>query len=162
MSATLSPGRASDHSDDMELARPRRAHNFRRLRRWPCLCTRRAAAPLLLLLLLHLAFCAKLALREVQARWHPPKRRAGSGGDSGSGGGSGGCAVAPPCGAYGCIPRHIHQMFASAELPERWRGGPAAWRAHHPGWNYTIWTDLDLRLLVANSYPWLLPTYATQ
>jgi mannosyltransferase OCH1-like enzyme len=50
-------------------------------------------------------------------------------------------------------------MFATAELPPRWRDTPTLWRAHHPHWNYTLWTDDALRQLVATHYPWLLPTY---
>jgi mannosyltransferase OCH1-like enzyme len=50
-------------------------------------------------------------------------------------------------------------MFATVELPARWRDTPALWRAHHPHWNYTLWTDDSLRQLVATHYPWLLPTY---
>ena len=60
-------------------------------------------------------------------------------------------------------------MYKTAELPDQWRDVPAAWVALHPPGEYTymLWTDDELRSLIASDYPWLLPTfdaypYATQ
>jgi len=103
------------------------------------------------LMLTYGALCVSLAEADVQARWRPPRTNVDGTVDGGR--------AATDCGTDGCIPRHIHQMFGTLELPDHWRETPVAWRAHHPGWNYTLWTDASLRELIAAHYPWLLPTY---
>ena len=52
-------------------------------------------------------------------------------------------------------------MFKNGDLPEKWRDVPAAWAALHPPGEYTymLWTDEQLRQLIADDYPWLLATY---
>jgi hypothetical protein len=57
------------------------------------------------------------------------------------------------------IPRILHQTWKDAEVPERWRALAAGWRARHPDWAYRLWTDADLRRLVADHYPELLSTF---
>jgi len=51
------------------------------------------------------------------------------------------------------IPRVVHQTWKDRDLPERWRALRNTWRAHHPGWELRLWTDADLRALVAQHYP---------
>jgi len=101
-----------------------------------------------LAILAYLALCFSLAADDRRTRWHPAPSALETAEVS-----------AASCGGHGCIPPRIHQMFATAELPARWRDTPILWRAHHPHWNYTLWTDDSLRQLVATHYPWLLPTY---
>ena len=124
---------------------------------------RRIAVGLALCLVpLHLVLCAVLAHREARQRWSPVAAAAaveggivGSSSSSSTGTGTG-VGV-----RGGGIPKIIHQMYRSGELPERWRAVPAAWAAHHPPSEYTymLWTDESLRELIAREYPWLLPTY---
>lgn len=94
------------------------------------------------LLAMHLLVCVVLASREWRQRWAP----SASGAAPGSAGG---------------IPKIIHQMYKSSELPDKWRDVPATWASHHPPGEYTymLWTDEDLRSLIEKDYPWLLPTY---
>lgn len=57
------------------------------------------------------------------------------------------------------IPRLIHQTYKTTTLPAQWEQTPDAWRRHHPTYNYTLWTDDELRSLIERRYAWLLPTY---
>jgi len=57
------------------------------------------------------------------------------------------------------IPRILHQTWKDAPIPPRWQVLRETWRAHHPGWRHRLWTDADLRDLVATHYRWLLPTW---
>ena len=52
-------------------------------------------------------------------------------------------------------------MYQSNDLPVKWRAVPAAWSALHPPgeYSYMLWTDENLRILIATEYPWLLQTY---
>lgn len=56
----------------------------------------------------------------------------------------------------GTIPRVIHQIWKSAELPgyasDSWRKGP-------DGWQWRLWTDADLLALVRSHYPDLEALY---
>lgn len=101
-----------------------------------------AVAVVLPLLLLHLLLCALLCARERALLWEPTLNP-------------------PAAGEPGGIPRIIHQMYKSSDLPPKWADVPAAWRALHPPSEYTymLWTDESLRELIATDYAWLLPTY---
>ena len=57
------------------------------------------------------------------------------------------------------IPRIIHQMYRSWELPEPWKATSRAWVSAHTDYSYVLWTDEMLRQLIADDYPWLLETY---
>ena len=93
---------------------------------------------------LHLVLCAVLAHREARQRWSPVAAAAAvEGGIVGSSSSSStGTGTGVGVGGGG-IPKIIHQMYRSGELPERWRAVPAAWAAHHPPSEYTymLWTD---------------------
>lgn len=101
-----------------------------------------AVAAVGVLLSLHFTVCAVLALREHRQRYLPT-------------------LAGPAAGEPSGIPRIIHQMYKTTELPPKWRDVPAAWAATHPAeeWTYILWTDAELRQLIAADYPWLLPTY---
>lgn len=56
----------------------------------------------------------------------------------------------------------LHQTYRTcneSELPEAWRGSPAAWRTALPEATHRCWSDDDLRSLVAAERPEFLPTY---
>ena len=59
------------------------------------------------------------------------------------------------------IPHHIHQTWKDANPPRvlfspRWS---RSLRELNDGWAYRLWTDDENRALIAERYPWLLPTY---
>ena len=66
---------------------------------------------------------------------------------------------APGAAAAPGIPRIIHQTWKGAEIPAEWRPYQEAWRTHHPGWEYRLWTDEDLRAFFYAHYAWFLPIY---
>ena len=84
-----------------------------------------------------------------------------TGGDGGATGGGGDGGVPTTAGAQGraAIPRIIHQMYRTTELPEDWAHVPRAWKQLHADYQYMLWTDEQLRQLIADDYPWLLATY---
>ena len=104
---------------------------------------RMVLASVLFLFSLHLLLCVVLAAREWRAAWAPV-----------------GASDAPSTGTSApAIPRIIHQMYATSELPAKWKDVPEAWAATHPQYKYMLWTDDALRGLIESDYPWLLPTY---
>jgi hypothetical protein len=87
-------------------------------------------------------------------------------------GGFTGCAplLAGPS-ALGGIPRVIHQVWTSTrrggrfrdvrleDLPLKNRAPSASWRRLMPGFVHKLWGNEEVRELIRNSYPDLLPTY---
>ena len=57
------------------------------------------------------------------------------------------------------IPRIIHQMWKTSDVPAAWKPLAESWKRHHPDWEYRLWTDEDCRHLVVERYPSLLPVY---
>lgn len=57
------------------------------------------------------------------------------------------------------IPKIIHQTWKSSEVPRALRFFQQTWRAHHPDWEYRLWTDNDNRDFLARYYPWFLPVF---
>lgn len=57
------------------------------------------------------------------------------------------------------IPKHIHQTWKDAQIPERFAQFQQSWQHHHPDWQYTLWTDADNLALIETHFPWFLPTY---
>lgn len=55
--------------------------------------------------------------------------------------------------------RIIHQTWKTKTLPTEYAAFAESVRAHHPGFEYRLWTDEDNRELIRASYPWFLPTY---
>jgi len=45
------------------------------------------------------------------------------------------------------IPRHIHQIWIQGEMPEQYKKWQQTWQELMPGWNYTLWTDKEIRKL---------------
>ena len=50
-------------------------------------------------------------------------------------------------------------MYRTTVLPEDWAHVPRAWKQLHADYQYMLWTDEQLRQLIADDYPWLLETY---
>lgn len=42
------------------------------------------------------------------------------------------------------IPKIIHQIWLGSQLPEKFAILAATWPAHHPDWQYKLWTDADI------------------
>ncbi len=42
------------------------------------------------------------------------------------------------------IPKIIHQIWLGSQLPEKFKKWQASWKAHHPDWEYKLWTDADV------------------
>jgi mannosyltransferase OCH1-like enzyme len=57
------------------------------------------------------------------------------------------------------ISKIIHQTWRSSEVPERWMEFQRSWPHYQEAWDYRLWTDLALRQLIVEHYPWFLPIY---
>lgn len=57
------------------------------------------------------------------------------------------------------IPLHIHQTWKDENIPETVAVYAQTWKTHHPGWEYTLWTDAMNRDFLAMYYPEFLPVY---
>ena len=57
------------------------------------------------------------------------------------------------------IPKIIHQTWKTRELPEDYARYVDTVRAHHPHWEYWLWTDADNRAFIASHFSWFLPTF---
>jgi mannosyltransferase OCH1-like enzyme len=57
------------------------------------------------------------------------------------------------------IPRIIHQTWRDANLPEPFARLAETWRAHHPHWQWRLWTDTDNRAFVTERLPDMLALY---
>lgn len=42
------------------------------------------------------------------------------------------------------IPKKIHQIWLGSAFPEKYHAFAQSWIAHHPGWEYKLWTEKDL------------------
>lgn len=57
------------------------------------------------------------------------------------------------------IPRVIHQTWRDVDLPAPFARLAETWRAHHPGWQWRLWTDADNRAFVTERFPDMLALY---
>lgn len=57
------------------------------------------------------------------------------------------------------IPRIIHQTWKTKEIPDDWKESVLSWQGQHPGWEYVLWTDVDLERFIIERYPWFAETY---
>ena len=57
------------------------------------------------------------------------------------------------------IPKIIHQTWKNLEVPEDLVVYQQSWVQHHPGWTFTLWSDMDNRELIRTHYAWFLPIY---
>jgi mannosyltransferase OCH1-like enzyme len=42
------------------------------------------------------------------------------------------------------IPKRIHQIWLGSSFPERCKKFQKTWLAHHPDWEYTLWTEAEI------------------
>src|SRR5579862_6272363 len=54
------------------------------------------------------------------------------------------------------IPRTLHQLWKTADVPTRFTMLRETWRKRNPQWEIRLWTDADLDQLVESRYPDLL------
>ena len=59
------------------------------------------------------------------------------------------------------IPRVLHQIWDTPEVPPRWAGFRESWARHHPHWELRLWTHDEHRRLVAERYPQFRDCYET-
>ena len=57
------------------------------------------------------------------------------------------------------IPKIIHQMWKTEELPTKYQNAAAAWRAYHPDWEYKFWTDESMLKYMEDNHPDYLDVY---
>lgn len=57
------------------------------------------------------------------------------------------------------IPKILHFTWKTDRLPRLFRRVLARWRETHPDWDIRVYTDADIRALVAERYPALLTTF---
>jgi len=58
------------------------------------------------------------------------------------------------------IPKIIHQTWKSrSDLPETFRTWMSSWLEHNADWQYWLWTDADIRLLIAAVFPQYLSLF---
>jgi len=43
------------------------------------------------------------------------------------------------------IPHIIHQIWLGGNIPEQYKKYAETWKKHHPGWQYKLWTDDDVK-----------------
>jgi len=52
------------------------------------------------------------------------------------------------------IPKIVHQTWKSrSDLPETFRTWMSSWLQHNKDWEYWLWTDADIRLLISTVFP---------
>ena len=57
------------------------------------------------------------------------------------------------------IPKHIHQMWKTHEVPAKWRDQQEHCRKLNPDFEYTLWSDDDILAFLKREYPWFVSTY---
>jgi len=69
-------------------------------------------------------------------------------------------APQPLAAAPARIPRLVHQLWKTEQVPPRWRGAVASVRKYHPGWEYRLWTDAAMDRHVRERHPDFYPIFA--
>lgn len=57
------------------------------------------------------------------------------------------------------IPKIIHQLWKTAEVPLRWRTAVGAVKRFHPGWEYRLWTDAEMFAHIEARHPGFAPIF---
>eukprot|EP01048_Picozoa_sp_COSAG05_P010572 COSAG05_NODE_939_length_6517_cov_2.480524_5_plen_601_part_00 len=52
------------------------------------------------------------------------------------------------------IPRVLHQVWKTHEVPKELQGYVNSWRTHNPDWEYRLWNDTESMALIKEHYPW--------
>ena len=45
------------------------------------------------------------------------------------------------------IPKRIHQIWLGGNLPDQYKAYTETWLGYHPDWDYTLWTDKDIKAI---------------
>jgi hypothetical protein len=62
-------------------------------------------------------------------------------------------------GEAGHVPRVLHQTWKTADIPERFSELVSSWTRFNPDLKRRLWTDADIRGMIADNYSWFLPTF---
>jgi mannosyltransferase OCH1-like enzyme len=57
------------------------------------------------------------------------------------------------------IPKIIHQLWKTDQVPRRWEEAVRSVRRFHPDWEYRLWTDEKMEVHVRNRHPDLYDTF---
>ncbi|MGD2167459.1 MAG: glycosyltransferase [Gammaproteobacteria bacterium] len=57
------------------------------------------------------------------------------------------------------IPKIIHQLWKTHDIPERWHESIASVKRMHDGWEYRLWTDPEMFEYVQTKHPDLYPAF---
>ena len=57
------------------------------------------------------------------------------------------------------IPKHIHRMWRSGHIPDRFKGNWVHCQEVNPAYNVTLWDDAATESLIQKHYPWFMPVY---
>lgn len=63
------------------------------------------------------------------------------------------------CKADKTFPRLVHLTWKDENVPDYWQESVRNWHAFHPDWKIVLWTDVQLRELVAQYFPERLALY---
>lgn len=58
------------------------------------------------------------------------------------------------------IPRIVHQLWRTEQIPVRWLSAVASVKRYHRGWQYRLWTDATMDDHVKANHPDLYPVFA--
>eukprot|EP00727_Mastigamoeba_balamuthi_P010449 m51a1_g6026 hypothetical protein (1118) ;mRNA; r:102156-107072 len=67
--------------------------------------------------------------------------------------------VASGRGRSGHIPHIVHLTWKTQDVPEKFVPFVRSWKEHNPGIEVRLWSDGDLRRLIAENHTWFLPTF---
>ena len=57
------------------------------------------------------------------------------------------------------VPRILHQTWKTEEIPRAYSAFVESVRAHHPDWDYRLWTDAANLRFIEAQFPWFLDTF---
>ena len=58
------------------------------------------------------------------------------------------------------IPRIVHQLWKTDDIPARWREAVHSVKRYHKGWEYRLWTDERVDEYVRTNHPRFYPVFA--
>jgi mannosyltransferase OCH1-like enzyme len=58
------------------------------------------------------------------------------------------------------IPRVVHQLWKTEDIPARWQDAVASVKRYHKGWEYRLWTDAQVDAYVREHQPRFYPVFA--
>jgi hypothetical protein len=65
----------------------------------------------------------------------------------------------PPITKHMEVPRIIHQIWRSQQIPDLFSKWMQSWKINHPDWHFWFWTDADCLRLIKERYPTFLELY---